>query len=37
MTEVELTVGLPPTSKVPELFKYAESLGYIASAISTAA
>jgi alkanesulfonate monooxygenase SsuD/methylene tetrahydromethanopterin reductase-like flavin-dependent oxidoreductase (luciferase family) len=28
MTEVELTVGLPPTSKVPELFQYAESLGY---------
>jgi 5,10-methylenetetrahydromethanopterin reductase len=28
MTRVELTVGLPPTSKVPELFSYAESLGY---------
>lgn len=28
MTEVEFTVGLPPTSKVPELFAYAESLGY---------
>jgi len=28
MTEVEITVGLPPTSAVPELFSYAESLGY---------
>ena len=28
MSRVELTVGLPPTSKVPELFAYAERLGY---------
>ncbi|MEU0493977.1 LLM class flavin-dependent oxidoreductase [Mycobacterium sp. NPDC006124] len=28
MTEVEFTVGLPPTSRVPELFSYAEGLGY---------
>ncbi|GAS93836.1 5,10-methylenetetrahydromethanopterin reductase [Mycolicibacterium canariasense] len=28
MAEVEFSVGLPPTSKVPELFTYAESLGY---------
>ena len=28
MTDVELSVGLPPTSEVPELFQYAESLGY---------
>ena len=28
MTDVELSVGLPPTSKVPELFAYTETLGY---------
>ncbi|KAA0099574.1 LLM class flavin-dependent oxidoreductase [Mycolicibacterium sp. P1-18] len=28
MTAVELSVGLPPTSAVPELFAYAETLGY---------
>ncbi|CAN5507700.1 LLM class flavin-dependent oxidoreductase [soil metagenome] len=28
MTEVEFTVGLPPTPDVPRLFAYAESLGY---------
>jgi 5,10-methylenetetrahydromethanopterin reductase len=28
MADVEITVGLPPTPKVPELFKVAEELGY---------
>ena len=28
MSHVELTVGLPPTSNVPELFAHAESIGY---------
>lgn len=28
MTQVELSVGLPPTSHVPRLFQFAESLGY---------
>lgn len=28
MTDVELSVGLPPTSEVPQHFAYAEALGY---------